>query len=646
MNAITGFLILDKAFYFSTNIDTFMPSPEDLYRKIKPAAPKADQYWKLEQLMEGKERSEWRGLMELQKEKLTGDAVEEKILLDVPSKKISSDGDYPLGMIWHSDNRIFHPFFLKQDEMSSHISVFGLTGSGKTNTVLHLLSTIPHNFIVFDWKRSYRDLASEQDVLVYTVGRKVSPLHFNPLLPPEGVEYESWIKNVIWSLQHSFFLGHGAERILEKTLPGCKNLNEVTAKLDSYKARARELDWLQSTKRSIEALCWGELGRQLNTSGVTIESLMKNKVVIELDALTPSEAIFVTYIIVLGIYSYKQETGDRVYNTVVLEEAHNVLPEARDIKQETPLEKVMRMIREYNTCMVVIDQLPHKLSRAAIANCATNIVLNLKLDEDVQSAGKALLLPMEQRKYLGMLKKGEAIVKSQHRYQSPFLVRIPLVNLTAVSDLQVQKRMSPFLEEMPQSDAKIPAVTSSLDKRELSLLVDVNEQPFDGLQQRYRRLKITGKAGARLVRKTENDGWVKSEFLSLGQRNFKVLSLTHKAKNLLEQDGHEVERFRDGGVEHRYWTHQYYLKMQQEYPDHEVVKEHPVGGGGTVDVAVLPDICAVEIETSSVDRALRNIEKDLEAGFQKIIVVGKSGIVDEAKKHMESEKRLEFDILQ
>ena len=44
--------------------------------------------------------------------------------------------------------------------------------------------------VAMDWKRYYRDLLQlHPDLRVYTIGRKVSPFRFNPLIPPPGATF-------------------------------------------------------------------------------------------------------------------------------------------------------------------------------------------------------------------------------------------------------------------------------------------------------------------------------------------------------------------------------------------------------------------------------------------------------------------------
>ncbi len=80
-------------------------------------------------------------------------------------------------------------FGLREDEWIKHMLITGMTGAGKTNLAFHILTKLNRHqkpFLVFDWKRNYRDLLQFSDLrqaCVYTIAGKAAPFQFNPLLP-------------------------------------------------------------------------------------------------------------------------------------------------------------------------------------------------------------------------------------------------------------------------------------------------------------------------------------------------------------------------------------------------------------------------------------------------------------------------------
>ena len=75
----------------------------------------------------------------------------------------------------------------EKEEWVQHVGIFGRSGSGKTNAAFPvILNLLARNkpFMVFDWKRNYRDLIPlfpGREILVFTVGRPLVPFSFNPL---------------------------------------------------------------------------------------------------------------------------------------------------------------------------------------------------------------------------------------------------------------------------------------------------------------------------------------------------------------------------------------------------------------------------------------------------------------------------------
>jgi len=104
----------------------------------------------------------------------------------VPPFQQQAWGDYPLGHVLYCGKQLY-PFGLRENEWIQHMAILGRSGGGKTNLGFQLLTELKRKgkpFLVFDWKRNYRDLLALpefRDVEVYTIGRNIAPLTFNPL---------------------------------------------------------------------------------------------------------------------------------------------------------------------------------------------------------------------------------------------------------------------------------------------------------------------------------------------------------------------------------------------------------------------------------------------------------------------------------
>jgi hypothetical protein len=101
----------------------------------------------------------------------------EQILLPPPDEKLLN-GDYPIGDVIYPE-KSHGSFGIRQKEWIRHCGIFGKTGSGKTTLAMNIIRELcrkDHPFLIFDYKRNYRDLLKhpdfkDQEILIFTVGR-------------------------------------------------------------------------------------------------------------------------------------------------------------------------------------------------------------------------------------------------------------------------------------------------------------------------------------------------------------------------------------------------------------------------------------------------------------------------------------------
>lgn len=373
------------------------------------------------------------------------------IFLDPPPRARCA-GPYSLGTVIYPPARSFCPFGLREDEWIKHVLITGMTGAGKTNLTFNIVREFWRHqkpFLVFDWKRNYRDLLQLPEfsgMRVHTVGQAASAFRFNPLIPPPGTEPGHWLMKIVDVLKHAYFVGEGVEYLLREgldwvyercgLLDGTRRDVPVFAEVLDYVAKKRLAGrmglWKASALRVLHGLCFRHgLGSVVNTAQeLDRDALLKAPAVLELDALSNVDKVFLTEALILWIYEYRKHEGSRetFKHALVIEEGHHILSRHKENVdgEETIMETCLRQIREFGEAVVVIDQEPTKLSNSIKANTYCKITFNLGDGKDALEIASCMGLNKEESEYIQLLDVGHAIVSLKGRVFLPLLVRFPL----------------------------------------------------------------------------------------------------------------------------------------------------------------------------------------------------------------------------
>jgi hypothetical protein len=486
----------------------------------------------------------------------------------IPPTQDEAKGQYPLGSVQYAGKSLYE-FGLREDEWIQHIAVLGRSGAGKTNVGFVLLRELQKKgkpFLVFDWKRNYRDLLSVEefkDVEVYTIGRNIAPLSFNPLIPPAGTNPKTWLKKLNEVIAHSYCLGNGVLFLLQQavdavykeagvydgTVKNWPTFKDVLIKARGMDLRGRESGWLSSTLRALSSLCFGDMDTLLNThSNESLNHLLEKSVILELDALTQSDKVFFAEAMLLWFHHMRmaEDKRENFKHCLVIEEAHHLLSDERRslLGGQSVMDIIFREIREFGEALVLLDQHPSKISLYAIGNTYLTVCMNLKHKTDINAVAQCLLLDKE-KDLLGSLEVGEAVVKLQGRIARPFMIKVPefVIHKGAVTDTLIKERHmrsaawssptepAPSVEPSPEVSQDTDAKRPQSDPM-TRFLKDILDNPESGIAARYKRLALSVRQGQKLKALATHGSLVEEHLETTRMGRLTVLRLTQKAQDL------------------------------------------------------------------------------------------------------------------
>jgi hypothetical protein len=464
------------------------------------------------------------------------------LLLEPPTKEAAAAGDLEVGQIMYG-NKEMYPLKITKDMLLTHIGVFGSSGYGKTNIAYFMVKQLIAQgvpVLIFDFsKRNYRELLTmglNVPIKLYTVGRDVAPLRFNPLIGPDNVPLSQWIKEFASIFDHAYWLLGGGKHVIMKSLENVfrekkePTISDLKCWLSEYSNKpmsARERNWLATAIRPLDSLCMMELGDVLNcVDSISPAEFFSGPgiTVLELDALDTSDKTFFIEIVMQWVRNWLlgSQEREKLRGAIVLEEAHHILnrEKSKKIGSETVMDLVFREIRELGMGVIYMDQHPSLMSYPALGNTSTHIYMNLGLDtkysSDVMDAANMLGLSDDDSGYVKKLPVGYGIVLCRRLgFTDPFMIKFPMITIKkgSISDEMVASEMGTrfLLEKRPARKApameKLPD-QASLSDGELKIIRAIGNGEGFFTSQIYSAISMSGTQFNKLVKRLQDVGLV------------------------------------------------------------------------------------------------------------------------------------------
>ena len=161
-----------------------------------------------------------------------------------------------------------------------------------------------------------------------------------------------------------------------------------------------------------------------NESNFSVKDLLSNHTVIELKKVGSDETkAFLMGLLLIRIYKYLEQKGnsDKLESLLVVEEAHRIFRRnegknnsliGNNTSHQTVefFENIMSEVRAYGLGMMIVDQLPLRLSEGAIKNTNLKIIHRLGARDDAIELGGSMGLSPEKSAFINRLTKGHALI--------------------------------------------------------------------------------------------------------------------------------------------------------------------------------------------------------------------------------------------
>ena len=402
----------------------------------------------------------------LPKKEIAGLALREEVEFGLNFKPVDEEYKLPLGNLVQDGIKRTLPVSLDRRGLNNHTFITGVTGSGKTTTCQSILINSGLPFLVIEpAKTEYRILKKcFPELILFTPGKQnIAPFFLNPfeLFPDEAITGRADMIKA--TLEASFDMEAAIPQILETAVyrayeekgwdirtnewrplidgndeprnPFDKGVYPFPTMTDFWQAVKKVIveegfgerlqnEYMGSLKARIESLLVGAKGMMFDTPrSINFFDLVERKVVIELEEIkSGSEKSLLMGFILTNLLQAVQVLHRKkpaFQHITLIEEAHRLLSryvpgDSMNKKQGVEVfSDMLAEVRKYGESLIIVDQIPDKMTPEVLKNTNTKIVHKLFARDDKDAIGDTIALSDEQKTFLSKLPTGRAIIFSQ-----------------------------------------------------------------------------------------------------------------------------------------------------------------------------------------------------------------------------------------
>lgn len=390
--------------------------------------------------------------------------------IELPKETVPERMD---GMLLGTDcenHSIFYPWSL----LPKHAFLAGMPGSGKTNTMMYLVTNMHKAgipvLVMEPAKKEYRILATLDEMkgtyLFSPSANSMFPIHINPFEFPKGMKLSEHINALLDVFNGTFLLDPPMPMLLVEGIqdcyeelnwaPGMINTGElkyptmsmlyrnIKKLFDKYKYAADIRSNLESVLQvRIGSLIQREMGDIFDVEKSTFppEEWIEHSAIIELASLGTAPTNFMMLMLltlireVLGLKPYRPaaKNQSKPRHVIFLEEAHNLIANTSvqiagsmdpKIAATAFIKDMLAEVRALGEGIFIADQLPTAMAPEVIKNTSLKIGLRLTSVDERNLLGETMSADSVQMERMGVFLPGQCLV-GYEKLLKPFEMRIP-----------------------------------------------------------------------------------------------------------------------------------------------------------------------------------------------------------------------------
>lgn len=387
--------------------------------------------------------------------------LEEHDAVEIRKETYPAPGNSENSLFLGNDDRNY-PVYFPLDLLTKHAFIAGVPGSGKTNLMLHLTTSMWLNkaqripFLVFEpAKKEYRALLNQkgmEDVFLFSPNAAMKfPLHINPFEFPKGLMLSEHIRQLEEVFEGAFPLDNPMPFLLDTAIeavyrecgwePDMINDGDKARKFPTMSMLYNRLEMeLKKTEYSSEvsgnlksalqvrigSLLRREMGEVFDTPDSTFspEEWINKAAIIELEAMGSGPANFMTLLLCALIRETLKVqpsfSGEYARHVIFIEEAHNLIgPTAikKDGVDADPkmaatsfIVKMLAEVRALKEGIVIADQLPTVMAPEVIKNTGFKVGLRITSSDDRELLCSTMAANAVQMESMATYNKGRALI--------------------------------------------------------------------------------------------------------------------------------------------------------------------------------------------------------------------------------------------